>query len=98
MIREDAVGPGEIAWDPRAGVLDPGDLEGVDVVINLAGRSIATRWTKAARRQIYESRIHGTDRKSTRLNSSHVAISYAVFCLKKKNKTRIMQTSMHTDN
>src|SRR5690625_5732863 len=29
----------------------------------------------------------GRDRKSTRLNSSHVAISYAVFCLKKKNKT-----------
>src|SRR5437660_5496521 len=27
---------------------------------------------------------NGTDRKSTRLNSSHVAISYAVFCLKKK--------------
>src|SRR5690349_7462054 len=27
-----------------------------------------------------------TDRKSTRLNSSHVEISYAVFCLKKKNK------------
>src|SRR5690625_5733972 len=26
------------------------------------------------------------DRKSTRLNSSHVAISYAVFCLKKKNR------------
>src|SRR5204862_5702350 len=28
-----------------------------------------------------------TDRKSTRLNSSHVEISYAVFCLKKKKKT-----------
>src|SRR3989442_14486126 len=28
-----------------------------------------------------------TDRKSTRLNSSHVRISYAVFCLKKKKKT-----------
>src|SRR5690625_1154320 len=28
----------------------------------------------------------GGDRKSTRLNSSHVAISYAVFCLKKKKK------------
>src|SRR5699024_12682078 len=28
----------------------------------------------------------GADRKSTRLNSSHVSISYAVFCLKKKNK------------
>src|SRR5438034_2146312 len=28
----------------------------------------------------------GTDRKSTRLNSSHTVISYAVFCLKKKTK------------
>src|ERR1035438_10717504 len=33
-----------------------------------------------------------TDRKSTRLNSSHLGISYAVFCLKKKKKT--MKTSM----
>src|SRR5439155_14384855 len=30
--------------------------------------------------------IAGEDRKSTRLNSSHVAISYAVFCLKKKRR------------
>src|SRR5439155_6553574 len=30
-----------------------------------------------------------TDRKSTRLNSSHVAISYAVFCLKKKTTTKL---------
>src|SRR5438034_9883381 len=30
--------------------------------------------------------IDGTDRKSTRLNSSHTVISYAVFCLKKKKK------------
>src|SRR6266496_4290648 len=29
--------------------------------------------------------VSGRDRKSTRLNSSHVEISYAVFCLKKKN-------------
>src|SRR5215471_20971496 len=34
-------------------------------------------------------RSHSTrDRKSTRLNSSHVEISYAVFCLKKKNKNK----------
>src|SRR3989442_6137325 len=31
-----------------------------------------------------ERRVNGEDRKSTRLNSSHVRISYAVFCLKKK--------------
>src|SRR5207253_9106826 len=30
--------------------------------------------------------LSGEDRKSTRLNSSHVAISYAVFCLKKKSR------------
>src|SRR5699024_11980629 len=35
------------------------------------------------------------DRKSTRLNSSHVSISYAVFCLKKKKKTR-PTTPQHT--
>src|SRR3712207_7818467 len=31
--------------------------------------------------------LPGTDRKSTRLNSSHANISYAVFCLKKKKKS-----------
>src|SRR5438067_13477034 len=38
-----------------------------------------------------EAIIHATckDRKSTRLNSSHVSISYAVFCLKKKNSNLI---------
>src|SRR5699024_11404086 len=36
-----------------------------------------------------------TDRKSTRLNSSHVSISYAVFCLKKK-KTRSKTTKTDT--
>src|SRR5207253_5450334 len=33
-------------------------------------------------------RLRPGDRKSTRLNSSHVAISYAVFCLKKKKKNK----------
>src|SRR5436305_7804452 len=35
--------------------------------------------------------IMPTDRKSTRLNSSHVRISYAVFCLKKKKKQHTRQ-------
>src|SRR5699024_12885127 len=37
--------------------------------------------------------VRSQDRKSTRLNSSHVSISYAVFCLKKKN---ISTRSTHT--
>src|SRR6266513_5306689 len=35
------------------------------------------------------------DRKSTRLNSSHVSISYAVFCLKKKKKTKTVYCILH---
>src|SRR5256885_4798633 len=35
-----------------------------------------------------EDRVRAEDRKSTRLNSSHLVISYAVFCLKKKNTSR----------
>src|SRR5438309_6381694 len=45
------------------------------------------------RRQIVDSGSiapESTDRKSTRLNSSHSSISYAVFCLKKKKKNKIM--------
>src|SRR2546422_7647962 len=35
------------------------------------------------------------DRKSTRLNSSHGYISYAVFCLKKKNKKKYKKVTVH---
>src|SRR5256885_11396211 len=48
-----------------------------------------------------EAQILQADRKSTRLNSSHLVISYAVFCLKKKNKVYyILHTQVeqsHTD-
>src|SRR2546426_7088668 len=37
--------------------------------------------------------IETTDRKSTRLNSSHLVISYAVFCLKKKKKDSIEKST-----
>src|SRR2546426_9166552 len=56
-------------------------------------------------RQLEASRPHdpprppppAIDRKSTRLNSSHLVISYAVFCLKKKNKTRNQNTPASQD-
>src|SRR3712207_8037219 len=37
--------------------------------------------------------LHHRDRKSTRLNSSHANISYAVFCLKKKKQQRTLTSS-----
>src|SRR5438874_9175610 len=40
-----------------------------------------------------EQMLEALDRKSTRLNSSHVEISYAVFCLKKKKKKQKMKRS-----
>src|SRR5437868_9149428 len=41
--------------------------------------------------------VHRGDRKSTRLNSSHVSNSYAVFCLKKKKRDRIDANWQLTD-
>src|SRR5437899_10080536 len=38
------------------------------------------------------------DRKSTRLNSSHLGISYAVFCLKKKKKTQNHKNTRNRNN
>lgn len=60
MVRGRATGPGEISWDPSAGRLDPADLEGVDAVITVGGRSIATRFTPRAKRDILSSRVSGT--------------------------------------
>src|SRR5256885_5209894 len=45
-----------------------------------------------AQRGVAEQRVD-RDRKSTRLNSSHLVISYAVFCLKKKKKIIVSPTS-----
>src|SRR5699024_12353920 len=48
----------------------------------------------SARLEALEERTR--DRKSTRLNSSHVSISYAVFCLKKKNRRNSTHAIAHT--
>src|SRR5699024_11359742 len=46
---------------------------------------VTTIRVKFQNTKVYEIHLLNIDRKSTRLNSSHVSISYAVFCLKKKN-------------
>src|SRR5437773_5074543 len=52
-------------------------------------RLSATGGRAAVRRPVTRGAGGQADRKSTRLNSSHITISYAVFCLKKKNVPRI---------
>src|SRR5690625_435930 len=66
-------------FNPDSGEYVSEDAELIDWMyegyVELYG--LEPEWTPVA--------VEYPDRKSTRLNSSHVAISYAVFCLKKKN-------------
>src|SRR5437870_10247038 len=51
--------------------------------------------------RVVVSPVHGgeiQDRKSTRLNSSHVAISYAVFCLKKKKQQQSIRQEVQPNH
>src|SRR5438132_8997102 len=50
-------------------------------------------WSTGKGRPSKSHTTQALDRKSTRLNSSHTVISYAVFCLKKKKKKKIIKTS-----
>lgn len=50
-----------VPWDPERGPLDPAAVDGVDVVVNLAGEAIAGRWTAARKRSIERSRVQTTD-------------------------------------
>src|SRR5438034_6908967 len=47
---------------------------------------------------VYRDARDLSDRKSTRLNSSHTVISYAVFCLKKKKKKKITRNAYSTQS
>src|SRR6266511_5339210 len=60
----------------------------------------STRWTRcsAPGARACPRTWRTRDRKSTRLNSSHVKISYAVFCLKKKKKKENNQCILHKKN
>src|SRR5690606_42040744 len=69
--------PGRIDIGARDAVLALGGVEGI-----LGDESLGQQ------RLVIVARARGEDRKSTRLNSSHVKISYAVFCLKKKTPRR----------
>ena len=60
-------GRGEAQWDPASGVLEPATLQGVNAAINLAGETIATRWTDESRRRIRESRLQATTLLATTL-------------------------------
>src|SRR3712207_8736338 len=59
----------------------------------LHGAPVKLQRARSAPRSLQEVQ-QGLDRKSTRLNSSHANISYAVFCLKKKNTITIRTNTL----
>src|SRR5690625_5943857 len=79
-------GEWDIACVPQRVFADRGELNGKQIEDAIENLGISIHNAPPYRgdaKGIIESAL---DRKSTRLNSSHVAISYAVFCLKKKIK------------
>src|SRR5699024_11992651 len=69
-------------------LLEPGvdDAGGVSALVGGDGLGLVEDGDLGSREPVRDFAGCGGDRKSTRLNSSHVSISYAVFCLKKKKK------------
>jgi uncharacterized protein len=61
IVRGQASGDDELSWDPDAGTIDAGGLEGIGGVVHLGGAGIGDkRWTEARKRLILESRTKGT--------------------------------------
>jgi uncharacterized protein len=58
LVRHQAHG-NEVHWDPKQ-PLDPAKLAACDAVVHLAGKTIAGRWTEQFKREVLESRVHGT--------------------------------------
>src|SRR5690606_38768841 len=76
------VGGGDRPWNVHVHVNDVGAAVEAGVEAGRPYRITVTRFDEPPAHPAGEAA--GRDRKSTRLNSSHVKISYAVFCLKKK--------------
>src|SRR3712207_8219613 len=85
----------------RSGLLDAGTQAGDDLLGGLLQVELASFRVAAVYCHLLErlDQLAGAlDRKSTRLNSSHANISYAVFCLKKKKPIhiRLLSTLLYT--
>src|SRR5690625_1833195 len=87
----------EATYAPMEYIDENGEIVGIDIdIVNAIAEEIGAEvefqnigWDPlfpAVKNGEIDFAVSSIDRKSTRLNSSHVAISYAVFCLKKKTK------------
>src|SRR5438034_6378424 len=87
--------------EPRDRLLELALLHQVatDIVVRVAEVGIDLDRLEALARRLLEAPLEAQgDRKSTRLNSSHTVISYAVFCLKKKKKKKTRTRTTQINN
>src|ERR1041384_8197394 len=57
LVRRPSRTENEISWDPERETIDAARLAGVDAVINLAGETLAQRWSDGVKRSIRDSRV-----------------------------------------
>ena len=61
LVRRTPSAPDESRWDPQGGTVDPGALDGADLVVHLAGETPGSRlWTAGHARGVMDSRVLGT--------------------------------------
>ncbi|MBV6521642.1 MAG: Epimerase family protein [Gemmatimonadaceae bacterium] len=70
--RANAKRPPDVVWDPARGELPSGGIAECEVVVNLAGATIAHRWTSGRKREILASRLESTGLLATTMASSPV--------------------------
>src|SRR5699024_11395893 len=81
LFRSEAASDIDAAWRQLIGNVSD------EYTLLAAGKEIPFELRARARRDQVRATGRSIDRKSTRLNSSHVSISYAVFCLKKNRRS-----------
>lgn len=65
-------------WSPEKGQIDVNALNGVDVIINLAGATVAQRWTAKNKKAIFESRVLGTRLLGESLKNKNHSVSHFI--------------------
>src|SRR5438034_6585783 len=80
------------SWESSFGAIGTHNVYNNNIVYNNAPNMSLVSGTQSGTLALTSAQFSALDRKSTRLNSSHTVISYAVFCLKKKKKQHIPHT------
>src|SRR2546421_9346187 len=91
MMEQAPTGCLQLEEDDRQGLIPVGVDEGI-----VAGVHVDVAVREGAHADLLQGQAGFGDRKSTRLNSSHDQISYAVFCLKKKKNSTTRSSSPHS--